>query len=106
MIRSKIQRLQDDLAEWSDTAFGVGRSPSAPIAHLCKEVIELAESPCDVTEAADCLMLLLDINRMAGRTADILLEACFDKLEVNKGREWGEPDEYGVVEHIRETVND
>ncbi len=96
-----VEQLQFDIGVWSDKQFGAGRSPKGAIAHLKKEVLELAESPCDVTEAADCLMLLLDANRMAGRSAYILLHACFDKLEVNKLREWGKPDENGVIEHIK-----
>ncbi len=97
----RIQRLQDDIAVWSDATFGVGRHPLAPLSHLVKELSELIDEPCDRMEYADCLMLLLDAYRMAGGNADDMVTACFQKLEINKLRKWGEPDANGVVEHIR-----
>lgn len=96
-----IQRLQNEQGLWSDATFGANREPSAPLAHLVKELGELLDAPRDRMEYADCLMLLLDAYRKAGGTADDLVQACFQKLEINKQREWGEPDENGVVEHIR-----
>lgn len=99
---SEVQRLQNDIGTWSDATFGAGRSPLAPLAHLELELKELKESPQDATEYADCLMLLLDSFRMAGGTADELVKACFDKLEINKTRQWGTPDALGVVRHIPE----
>lgn len=101
MELSKIQVLQNQLGEWSDSTFGLRRPPIAPLAHLVKELGELLECPADRMEYADCLMLLLDAYRMTGRSADDLVQACYEKLEINKQRKWGEPDEHGVVEHIR-----
>lgn len=97
---SEIQRLQNDTGEWSDSVFGANRSPLAPLHHLKDEVEETISCPRDVMEYADCLILLIDAFRMAGGTADNLVEAAFIKLEINKNRIWGEPDINGVVHHI------
>lgn len=99
--RSRIQRLQDEIGEWADATFGRHDGPDIAIAHLRKEVDELAENADDRLEYADCLMLVLDAYRKAGGSADDLITAAFQKHEINRLREWGEPDEDGVVEHVR-----
>jgi len=99
--KSAIQRLQDELAQWSDAQFGQHRPATRPIRHLRKEVDELLNAPDDANEYADCLLLLLDAYRMSGGSADDLVNKAFDKLAINKTRQWGEPDEHGVVEHVR-----
>lgn len=63
---NSFQDLQDKVAEWSDKQFGANRPPSAPMAHLIKEIDEVLDSEYDLSEYADCLMLLLDSARMAG----------------------------------------
>jgi hypothetical protein len=78
-----------------------GDDPRGAISHLKKEVDELYDTPFDLTEYADCAMLLFDACQIAGYTPEQLLEAVAVKLEINKNREWGEPDENGVVEHVR-----
>ncbi len=100
-MNSRIQQLQDEIASWSDATFGSRRPPTTPLHHLAKEVQELITAPLDSMEYADCLMLLLDAYRMAGGSADSLIDACYEKLEINRKREWGTPDNNGVVEHIR-----
>ncbi len=100
-MHDRIQQLQDEIASWSDATFGADRPPRIPLHHLAKEVQELIETPNDRMEYADCLILLLDAYRMAGGSADDLILACQEKLEINREREWGTPDENGVVEHIR-----
>lgn len=98
---SEFRRFQIEQGRWSDTTFGLHNSPEGCIAHLAKEVKELAANPYDLTEQADCLMLLLDANRRSGFTADDLLAAAWDKLEVCRGREWAKPGADGSVEHVR-----
>jgi hypothetical protein len=101
-MSSRIQQLQNEIANWSDTTFGTDRSADIPLCHLAKEIEELIASPNDSFEYADCLILLLDAYRMTGGTADELIETCYQKLEINRKRKWGVPDKNGVVEHIRE----
>jgi hypothetical protein len=95
------QDLQNKIAKWSDKTFGYDRNPCAPLAHLMKEVAETATNYTDIMEYADCMMLILDSARMAGHSATEILKATYKKLAINKKRKWGEPDNNGVVEHIR-----
>lgn len=99
---SDILRLQNELAEWSDQQFGYNRSPIRPIKHLQREVEELLQSPDDPMEYADCLLLIIDAFRMAGGNADELIKYGFQKLEINRQRQWGTPDADGVTEHVRD----
>jgi len=98
---SEIRRLQLELHRWADQQFGNDRPPHGAIAHLAKEVQELAEHPHDWMEYVDCLTLLLDAASNAHINIDALLEVAWDKLDENRHREWGEPDADGVVEHVR-----
>ena len=50
------------------------------------------------SEAADCLLLLMHHAHKSGYS---LQRAARDKFEMLKTRTWGEPDEQGVVEHVR-----
>jgi hypothetical protein len=98
---TKIQQLQDDIAAWSDPVFGYNRSPMGCLHHLVLEVQEVIDTPTDRMEYADCFMLLLDAYRMAGYDADDLIDACIDKLEICKQREWGPVNENGVSMHVK-----
>ena len=119
-----LQQLMDDISEWSDATFGNGQRNPAIVHHLKKEVDELIEAlnilkvlGCDNSvgigefgrqlsktemEYADCFMLLLDSAHHFGMTADDILKAASKKLEINKQRKWGNPDENGVIEHIKD----
>ena len=121
METDNLQKLMDDIAEWSDKQFGQGQRNPAIVYHLVKEVPELIEAIKTYQEGntiktpykeansllrsvwgeyADCLMLLLDSASHFGLTSERLLHVTRLKLEVNKKRKWGTPDENGVVEHI------
>ena len=50
-------------------------------------------------------MLLLDCATHMGYDADDLVTATYNKLQININREWGAPDDNGVVEHIRKNQN-
>ena len=120
---NELQKLMDDIREWSDATFGDGQRNPAIVYHLKREVPELIEAikiyankvhlgeECsgDVHkvgyEFADCFMLLLDSASHFGLTAGNLLWYTEEKLKINKAREWGKPDENGVVEHIPEPAD-
>jgi NTP pyrophosphatase (non-canonical NTP hydrolase) len=117
-----LQKLMNDISEWSDKTFGNGQQNPAIIYHLKKEVDELIaaiektntlgsdpsvgvgefgrQRTVTRVEYADCLMLLLDSAHHFGISAKELLSVTRGKLEINKVRKWGSPDENGVVEHI------
>jgi hypothetical protein len=100
-----LQRLQREAGRWADEVFGQNRTPDGEIAHLLKEVEkELTTDPHDINEYADCLLLLLGAARNAGHAADDVVDAAWEKLEVNRHRDWAEPGPDGVVEHVREAV--
>lgn len=104
-----LQLLMDEIKLWSNKTFGEFGGPIPKLYHLMKEVPEAIEackrnaySVESLFEFADCFMLLLDAVTHSGINAALLLEATNRKLEINKDRKWGKPDENGVVEHIGE----
>lgn len=122
-----LQELMNQISEWSDAQFGEGDRSRAIAYHLRKEVQELIDAMVEYRyheerqnfaiikeenltgkvniEFADCFMLLLDSASHFGLTADDLVKVTEWKLEKNKNRKWGKPDENGVVEHIRESAS-
>jgi NTP pyrophosphatase (non-canonical NTP hydrolase) len=113
------QKLMKNIRKWSDFQFNNGifnekRSISISY-HLQKEVKELTEilelyfnNPSEqnknkiLEELADCNMLLDDCASHMKFTAKDIYKAEINKLEINKKRIWGNPDENGVVEHIKD----
>ena len=100
LMMERLQKLMDEIGEFSDGTFGKERPYTAPLHHLKLEVQEAIDDPRD-SEFADCMMLLLDSYRKAGGNASKLVDEAFKKLEECKRRDWGEPDENGVVQHVR-----
>lgn len=92
-----MNNFQKEVGDWGTKTFQKA-TPESIVAHLKKEVSELAESH-KPQEGADCLILLLHHAHIVGYD---LLEEAKKKLQINKKRRWGYPDENGVVEHIRE----
>jgi len=122
---NRLQTLQDNIKQWSDDTFGSNRTGKPIAHHLKKEIDEVIdaievleksifETKDDVREVywkghtrvkfelADCLTLLLDVASHENINVSELLDASEEKMEINKNRKWGEPDENGVVEHIPE----
>ena len=109
----KLQNLMNEIQQWSDDTFDNGefnKKRSISISHhLLKESKELTEALTETfenkehvkEEIIDCLTLILDTSAHYGIDASELIDGCYEKLEINKNREWGKPDENGVVEHIR-----
>jgi hypothetical protein len=113
-----------EISEWSDETFGNGQRNPAIAYHLKKEINELIQAlekkklfdeddSISVEEYmkhihktsfefADCFMLLLDSATHYGITAYELFDVTRQKLEINRKRKWGVPDENGVVEHLEE----
>jgi hypothetical protein len=96
-----LQEVSDNAMAWRKEAFGE-RPFTAPLHHLQKEVKEAIESDGNIMELADCLLLLLDAFCLRHPTlyATDLLRAAANKVEINKKRKWGKPDEHGAYQHI------
>ena len=94
-----IQRMVTDFA---NEKFGDPENPLPPLHHLKGEVDELIENPIDLLEYADCMILLIQSALKVGYNMDVLFYAIQTKHAMNKKRKWGEPDENGVVQHIKE----
>jgi NTP pyrophosphatase (non-canonical NTP hydrolase) len=95
--------IQKNIGEFSKKNFPVSNACSK-FNHLVREIDELRNalehSPAQIkSEIADCMILLYDIAEFMGIDAE---QEIIAKMEINKNREWGEPDEFGVVEHIRQ----
>ena len=96
---SRWDEFQEDTQAWARQVFP-DQTLSGKFAHLMDELIEITENPDDRSEWADALILLLDAAALAGHTAEQLLDAAIEKMAVNRERQWGEPDERGVVRHL------
>lgn len=90
-----LDTLAAELCAWAKVTFPKA-TPSSIAAHLAREVIEISKDPTDPEEHADAFFLLVQLAETHDLTAAVRA-----KLEKNKARQWGEPDEFGVVEHVR-----
>ena len=110
----QFEKLLKDVIEWQTKTFGKA-TPLSKIRHLQKETEELVDDlissaydgPENVMlrlEFADNFLLLFGAALSANFTLNDIYDAMFEKLEICKKREWGEPDKDGVVEHIRSQI--
>lgn len=99
------QQLMDDIHQWASTTFPHQNSFSK-IAHLQDEINEVKEAlnnHCKdeiKEEIADCFILLYNLASLNDMSAKDLYLEVKKKMEVNKSRHWGNPDEKGVCHHI------
>ena len=102
---NKLQKLQNDIVAWSTSTFGDRQFTAIPvIEHLGKEADELIDAINNKgnykEEFADCFMLLIEAAKICGILTNELIDLTYAKLEVNKKRKWGKPDEKGIIEHV------
>lgn len=108
----KLQILLDDILNWQKHTFPDSYAISK-LHHLSQEVPELIEELEYFEngggsinrirmEFADCFLLLMGSATIAGFSAEDIETMIREKLEINKKRKWGIPDENGVVLHIKE----
>ena len=95
-----------EITDWQKITFP-GATPNSKVAHLVSEVIELdealARNDADKRlEFADCFLLLFGAAAADGMSYYDVCNAISEKFEINKKRNWGLPDEKGVVNHIKE----
>jgi len=107
----ELQELIDELHKWQRETFPQS-SPISKLHHLAEEIPELIEEiekhyhnsgdlKATELEYADCFILLLGSAFMYGLKAEDIFRIIREKLEINKSRIWGTPDENGVVKHIK-----
>lgn len=104
-LGSLVESLANDQSEWSQRTFGTDREhgPIGALKHLALEAQECIESPNDVMEYADCLLLIIDASRRAGFTYLQLFQAGRDKLEVCQKRVYPKPNGDEPSMHIKES---
>lgn len=104
-----FNQLKEKASIVSDKVFGPQNPKTAPVRKLTEEVEELLESlmidedPSE--EFADCFLLLIDAYRKHfGDDVDMqkLIDDSSKKLDIVAKRVWGDPDEHGVFQHIKE----
>ncbi len=101
-----MKKLQfESISKWQNETFGEATALSK-IAHLKQEVKELKkdlkkDSPAKKYEFADCFILLFGAAASDGMSYEDICNAINEKMEINKSRKWGKPDENGVVNHIK-----
>ncbi len=103
MNRGQFKRI----THWQDKTFTEATALSKA-EHLWEEVYELLHSVKHQQgatlvgeELADCFILLAGIANKEGFTYDTLCDAIERKFAIVQKRIWGEPDEKGVVRHIK-----
>lgn len=87
--------------DWANVQFP-NSTPQSKAHHLAKEAHELANNPSDTEEMADVLGLFAHLAEWEGVDLAAALRA---KRLINEAREWGTPDENGVIEHLRNAKN-
>jgi len=88
--------------EFTSKTFTNGTSYGA-LLHLKREIEEVMEESDKnklAVEFADCLGCLIDSANRAGVTPDILFKAFYDKLQLNKSRQWQDNGD-GSYSHIK-----
>jgi len=108
----RIERLQNNIAEWSDGAFGTEDRTLGILNHLKEEVEEVIDAKNNyeddptglsqqkmASEFADCLILLLDAARKSNLNTDLLMQAAEYKMKINRSREWKPANEEGYHKH-------
>jgi len=108
-----FKKLLKNIDKWQTKTFPDSTSLSK-IKHLKLEILEL-ENNLEKTKAnmtqkevenilleyADCFFLLFGSAFAYGLDFEDIKNIMKEKLEINKKRIWGKPDENGVVEHIK-----
>lgn len=106
MQRTRTQLIFDAIVTWQRKTF-TASTPQSKIHHLMEEVMELKnaianESDSEIRkELADCFILLFGVADSLEMEWPDVLETIREKFEIIQSRNWGTPDENGVVKHIK-----
>lgn len=106
----EIQNLMIEISTWSSQQFPTlegTRGIIAKLSHLKEEVTELQVAVDNGNkkeindEIADCFMLLFDVAHNLKITENDIIKFSRVKLGINKDRKWSNPDNNGVIHHIK-----
>jgi len=94
-----------EITKWQKETFKEA-TPLSKIAHLAEELQELvadlkSNNPERHLEFADCFLLLYGAAAADGMDYEDICTAIETKMAINKKRQWGKPDENGVVKHLK-----
>ena len=99
--------LEKEYIDWADKTFP-DTTIEAIVHHMWEEIHETIDENSTANhrhETADVAMLFLHLTSKLGIEvkieSDILKEAVVDKWEICKNRTWAEPDENGVIRHVK-----
>jgi len=103
-----IQQQFRTITEWQRETFP-NATVFSKLAHLEQELEELvmalhSENETEESkrmEFADCFLLLYGAAAAHGMSYGDICTAIDQKMEINRNRTWGKPDENGVVNHIK-----
>lgn len=89
---------------WSERTFGPGPRVLGVCDHIRKELREIEESPNDLSEWVDVVLLAIDGAWRAGYSPEDIVAGIAAKQEKNEGRHW--PDwrtapADKAIEHVR-----
>ncbi len=101
-----IRHLQRQ-RKFSLKTFGPGRRTDGVLDHIRKELKEIEESPVDLEEWIDVVMLALDGAWRAGHTPVEIAAALGAKQTKNEARDWPDwrtADPSRAIEHVRTEV--
>ena len=95
-----------EIIGWKKQTFG-HTTPLAEISHLREEVEELTRDIVQENlnrrlEFADCFLLLFGAAAADGMSYEDICACISEKMEINRNRVWGKPDDRGVVKHVEQ----
>lgn len=94
----------DEITQWQKETFGSATAMSK-MNHLIEEIVELQDdllvnAKDRRLEFADCFLLLFGCAAADGMSYDDICSCIDEKMEINRKRTWGKPQENGVIKHI------
>ena len=98
MVITDVRDLTALVALWADNVYP-SRTPEDTLVKLLEEVAELFKTPGDPGELADVAILVLDLFYLHKIPIG---KAVFDKMQINKVREWRIDPKTGIMSHIPE----
>lgn len=103
-VEDRLLVLLTKQREWSRETFGPGDRLKGVLDHIRKELLEVEDSPTDVTEWIDVVILALDGAWRAGYEPAEIVAALNAKYEKNRQRtwpDWRKSDGTTAIEHVR-----